>query len=135
MSAPRESGEHRASAVRSDATPRPVAPPRDERGTARMYPILDLRFVELRTFGLLAVCALLAAFAFAERRARAAGLARWTMIAGVVAIVGCAWIAARIVPMIVSPREVFADPRTFFRGLLLSAGAWYGGLAGGILGL
>lgn len=100
-----------------------------------MHPFIDLGFVRLRSFGVVSVIALFAAVAFAERRARARGLARWTMIGGGLYVMGGAWLGARLVPMIVDPETAFASAERFIAGFFLTAGAFYGGLAGGTAGL
>ncbi len=100
-----------------------------------MHPVVDLGVVSLRTFGIVLFAALALAVAFAERRARRAGMPRGTALAAAASTLFCAWFGAKLVPVIVDPRSACASLEAVLRGLAFSGGAFYGGLAGGLFGL
>jgi len=100
-----------------------------------MYPILDLGLVELRSFGVMSVLCMLLSLLVGEVRGRRRGLEPGTMVGFCAFIYAGGWLGAKLVPMFVEPAHVFSSWEGFVRGFVFTAGAWYGGLLGGVLGL
>jgi len=98
-----------------------------------VHPILEIGGLELRTFGLVLVAAIVLALGIAEFRARRRGFPRGSIARLAAYVLPTAWLGGQLVALTVSVAD--GTTREVLAGLLTSSGAWYGSLLGGMAGV